>query len=139
MSDNNLDNSRKLGEVIDIADFNERIVGSYNHGDAEKDLPADIGTARSIIPAATAILRDFSYIAPDIPLFKSENCVACMDCVTECPDTAILGKVISKSDFAKELDKISDPVEKESYKNKFTETTKFTATYEKKGEEGGLF
>ncbi|MBI4398042.1 MAG: thiamine pyrophosphate-binding protein [Candidatus Omnitrophica bacterium] len=139
MSEPTKENSSKLAEIINIADFNERIVGSYNHGDAEKELPADVSTARSIIPAATGELRDFSYIAPDIPLFNPENCVACMDCVTECPDTAILGKVISKSDFSKELEQISDPGQKEHYRKKFAETTKFTATYEKKGEEGGLF
>ena len=50
--------------------------------------------ARSVVPAGTGALRDFSYIAPDIPEFLSNNCVGCMDCVTQCPDTAILGKVV---------------------------------------------
>src|SRR5712691_2352489 len=80
--------------VVDIADFNSRVVGAYNDGTAEKALEADDQVARSVIPAATGALRDFSYIAPDIPEFIAENCVGCMDCVTECPDTAILGKVI---------------------------------------------
>ena len=39
--------------VVDIADFNERVVGAYNNGTAEKGLAADDGVARSIIPAAT--------------------------------------------------------------------------------------
>jgi pyruvate ferredoxin oxidoreductase beta subunit len=59
-------------------------------------MPADIGVARSLVPAGTGVLRDFSYIAPQIPASNSENCVACMACVTECPDTAILGKVVPK-------------------------------------------
>src|SRR5215475_8646952 len=80
--------------VVDIADFNERVVGAYNSGLAEHGLPADEMTARSIVPAATGSLRDFSYIAPDIPEFNASNCVGCMECVTECPDTAILGKVV---------------------------------------------
>ena len=53
--------------VVDIADFNERVVGAYNNGTAEKGLQADDQSARSVIPAATGALRDFSYIAPDIP------------------------------------------------------------------------
>ena len=38
-------------------------------------------------------------IAPEIPEFIAANCVGCMDCVTECPDTAILGKVIPKAEM----------------------------------------
>src|SRR5882724_11706856 len=79
-------------DVLNVKDFNERIVGAYNDGSAELGLEADNSTLRSFIPAGTGILRDFSYIAPEIPLLNSENCVGCMDCVTECPDTAILGK-----------------------------------------------
>jgi len=80
--------------VVDTEDFNSRVIGAYNDGTAEKALEADDQVARSIIPAATGAFRDFSYIAPDIPEFITENCVGCMDCVTECPDTAILGKVV---------------------------------------------
>src|SRR5881397_829999 len=80
--------------VVDIADFNERVVGAYNNGTAEKGLAADDQVARSVIPGGTGALRDFSYIAPDIPLFITENCVGCMECVTQCPDTAILGKAV---------------------------------------------
>jgi len=61
--------------VVDFADFNERVVGAYNDGSAEKGLEADDQSARSVIPAATGALRDFSYIAPDIPEFIVENCV----------------------------------------------------------------
>src|SRR5437763_7307034 len=80
--------------VVDIADFNERVVGAYNAGTAEKGLEADDQLARSVIPGGTGALRDFSYISTDIPLFITENCVGCMDCVTQCPDTAILGNVV---------------------------------------------
>ena len=58
--------------------------------------PTTSGAAASF-PPATGALRDFSYIAPDIPRFIAENCVGCMDCVTQCPDTAILGKVAEPS------------------------------------------
>src|SRR5437868_8728315 len=83
--------------VVNIADFNERVVGAYNKGTAEKGLVADADIARSIIPGGTGALRDFSYITPDIPLFVTENCVGCMECVTQCPDTAILGKAAEPS------------------------------------------
>ena len=76
-----------------IEDFNERVIGAYNAG-ADDDLPADIGVARSLVPAGTGVLRDFSYIAPQIPEYDQSSCVGCMTCVTECPDTAILGKVV---------------------------------------------
>src|SRR5439155_24337457 len=94
--------------VVDIEDFKTRVIGAYNDGTAEKGLEADDNVARSIIPAATGAFRDFSYIAPDIPLFITENCVGCMDCVTECPDTAILGKVAEPAALEERLSRIQD-------------------------------
>src|SRR5437868_15551033 len=97
-------NTRPItSDVLDVNDFNERIVGAYNDGSAELELEADLCTARSLIPAGTGALRDFSYIAPEIPLLNSENCLACMDCVTECRDTAILGKVVPNAQPEGEL------------------------------------
>src|SRR5258708_33778627 len=78
-------------DVLNVADFNSRIVGAYNDGTAELGLPADIGTLRSFIPAGTGILRGFSYIAPEIPLLNRENCVARMAGVIDGPETAIPG------------------------------------------------
>ena len=92
-------------DLLDIEDFNDRIVGAYNNGTAEKGLPADVGVARSLCAPGSGILRDFSYIAPEIPEFITENCVGCMDCVTECPDTAILGKISTKEELEAELAK----------------------------------
>ena len=63
--------------VVNVEDFNERVVGAYEKGTAEKGLEADDALGRSIIPAGTGAFRDFSYIAPDIPLFITENCVGC--------------------------------------------------------------
>src|SRR5271157_4200878 len=70
--------------VLDVLDFNERIIRGYEDGSAEKGLPADLSLARSLVPAGTATLRDFSNIAPEIPLYIPENCTGCMDCVTQC-------------------------------------------------------
>ena len=128
-----------LDTLLDIEDFNERIVGSYNAGTAEKNLPADISVARSIVAPGTGALRDFSYIAPEIPEFIPENCVGCMDCVTECPDTAILGKIATKEDLEKELAKTTDPDQRAFLEKQFTETTKYHRNFEKKGKDGAYF
>ena len=125
--------------VVDIEDFNERIVGSYNDGTAEKGLPADDYIARSIIPAGTGVLRDFSYIAPDIPELIAENCVGCMDCVTQCPDTAILGKVIEPDVLEQNLSKITDSESRQSIADQWTITNKYFKVPEKKGIGGGKF
>src|SRR5437870_5601317 len=67
--------------VLDVRDFNDRIIRGYEDGTAETGLPADVTLARSLVPAGTAKLRDFSYIAPDIPEYIAENCTGCMECV----------------------------------------------------------
>ena len=89
--------------MLDVSDFNDRIIRGYEEGNGEKELPADLSVARSLVPAGTATLRDFSYVAPEIPEYIPENCTGCMDCVTECPDTAILGKVLAESDLEAKL------------------------------------
>ena len=128
-----------LNTLLNIEDFNTRIVGAYNSGAAEQGLPADISVARSLMAPGSGALRDFSYIAPEIPEFLPENCVGCMDCVTECPDTAILGKIATAEEMEKELAKITDPDQKAYLRKQFTETAKYHANFEKKGKEGAYF
>jgi pyruvate ferredoxin oxidoreductase beta subunit len=125
--------------VVDVADFNERVVGAYNNGTAEKGLPADDQVARSVIPGGTGALRDFSYIAPDIPLFITDNCVGCMECVTQCPDTAILGKAVVPSVLEERLNTISDENERDTMSKQWAVTTKYFNVLEKKGVGGGKF
>ena len=43
--------------VLDVMDFNERIIRGYEEGYGENELPADLSVARSLIPAGTASLR----------------------------------------------------------------------------------
>src|SRR5438132_10160422 len=105
--------------VLDVNDFNERIIRGYEEGYGENELPADLSVARSLIPAGTASLRDFSYIAPEIPKYLPENCTGCMDCVTECPDTAILGKVLSEPELEEKLKKIPE-ADREMYKKQWS-------------------
>src|SRR4026207_159604 len=94
--------------ILDVHDFNERIIRGYEEGTAETELPADLSTARSLVPAGTATLRDFSYIAPDIPEYLADNCTGCMDCVTLCPDTAILGKVMGEGEFERRISQLPE-------------------------------
>ena len=124
--------------VLDVVDFNDRIIRGYEEGYGEKELPADLTLARSLIPAGTASLRDFSYIAPELPEYKPENCTGCMDCVTECPDTAILGKVLGEDEWEQKLAAIPD-ADREMYKAQWSRTKKFYDAGKKKLGVGGMF
>jgi pyruvate/2-oxoacid:ferredoxin oxidoreductase beta subunit/Pyruvate/2-oxoacid:ferredoxin oxidoreductase delta subunit len=125
--------------LLNIEDFNTRIVGAYNTGAADLGLPADLAVARSLMAPGSGALRDFSYIAPEIPEFIPENCVGCMDCVTECPDTAILGKIATQEELDKLLAETIDPDQKEYLRKQFVETAKYHKNFEKKGKEGAYF
>ncbi|HMA80061.1 MAG TPA: thiamine pyrophosphate-dependent enzyme, partial [Candidatus Binatia bacterium] len=126
-----------LDQYVD--DFNRRVIGAYQEGKGSTVLPADLGVARSLIPAGTGALRDFSYIAPEIPQFDFEKCVGCMTCVTECPDTAILGKAIPASTVEKTLSEIEDPNERAWVRSHWARTKKYFDLPAKKGDEGALF
>ncbi len=128
-----------LHTLLDIEDFSGRVVDGYNTGIAEAGLPADVGVARSLVGPGTGVLRDFSYIAPEIPEFIEENCVGCMDCVTECPDTAILGKITTQEELDKALGEVTDPDQKQFLRKQFAETSKYHKNFEKKGKEGAHF
>jgi pyruvate ferredoxin oxidoreductase beta subunit len=122
-----------------VDDFNRRVIGAYQEGKGSAVLPADLGVARSLIPAGTGALRDFSYIAPEIPQFEFEKCVGCMSCVTQCPDTAILGKAIPASKVEASLDNIKDANERAWVRSHWARTRKYFDVPQKKGGEGALF
>src|SRR5215468_2046028 len=124
--------------VLDVTDFNERIIRGYEEGYGEKDLPADLSVARSLVPAGTASLRDFSYIAPEIPEYIPQNCTGCMDCVTECPDTAILGKVLSEEELAAKLLTIPE-ADRAMFQAQWSKTKKYYDACKKKLGSGGMF
>src|SRR2546421_758948 len=124
--------------VLDVTDFNERIIRAYEEGWGEKDLPADLSVARSLIPAGTATLRDFSNISPEIPEYIPENCTACMDCVTECPDTAILGKVLGEDEWEAKLKTIPE-ADRAMYTRLWSKTKKYYDAGKKKLGVGGMF
>ncbi|MEO2014694.1 MAG: thiamine pyrophosphate-dependent enzyme [Fuerstiella sp.] len=125
--------------ILDVADFNDRVIRSYEAGSGPKNLPADMEIARSIVPAGTATLRDFSYIAPEIPEYITDKCTGCMDCVTQCPDTAILGKVLAESDFQTKLQNIDDDKDRAMFEAQWSKTRKYYDGPIKKGKEGGRF
>src|SRR2546428_8256826 len=135
-----VDSSYKLVSlpVLDVIDFNERIIRGYEEGYGEKDLPADLTVARSLIPAGTATLRDFSNISPEIPEYIPENCTGCMDCVTECPDTAILGKVLSETEREQKLLTIPE-VDRAMFRKQRPNTKKYYYAGKKKHSDGGMF
>jgi NAD-dependent dihydropyrimidine dehydrogenase PreA subunit len=124
--------------VLDVLDFNERVIRGYEEGWGERELPADLSVARSLIPAGTATLRDFSNIAPEIPEYIPENCTACMDCVTECPDTAILGKVLGEDEWEQKLLTIPE-ADREMFRKQWSKTKKYYDAGKKKGLPGGMF
>ncbi len=124
--------------VLDVVDFNERIIRGYEEGYGEDDLPADAGMARSLVPAGSASLRDFSNIAPEIPEYISGNCTGCMDCVTECPDTAILGKVLAETDLEIRLAALPEE-DRAMYRAQWSRTRKYYEGPKKKNQPGGMF
>jgi pyruvate/2-oxoacid:ferredoxin oxidoreductase beta subunit/NAD-dependent dihydropyrimidine dehydrogenase PreA subunit len=124
--------------VLDVADFNERIIRGYEEGYGEKDLPADLSVARSLVPAGTANLRDFSNISPEIPEYIPSNCTGCMDCVTECPDTAILGKVLSETELEERLATLPTD-DRAMFKAQWSQTKKYYDAGKKKVGVGGMF
>ena len=112
-------------DFIDVADFFHRVLDGYEDGTGPENLEADLDTARSLIPVGTGAYRDFSHLAPEIPLFKQGNCVGCMTCVTECPDTAILGKVVEEEILRSDCRSIENPDQRDFMKQQFAETTKY--------------
>jgi len=121
-----------------VGEFNERVIGAYGQG-RDAQLPADVGVARSLIPAGTGVFRDFSHVAPQLPHFEPERCVACMECVNFCPDTAILAKAAEPEAVAAVAETIADEAERRDFLTQWVRTAKFHGLLEKKGERGGLF
>jgi len=133
------DNGGYSPDVVDVEAFFERVLEGYADGSGPGNLPADVNLARSLIPAGTAARRDFSFLAPEIPEYNHENCVGCMSCVVECPDTAILGKVIEVDELEARLAAVDDAEQRQYLSNQFAVTTKFYTSKEKRGQDPGKF
>ena len=125
-------------DILDVQAFFDNVVCHYNQG-TDEALAADANVARSIVPAGTGALRDFSYIAPEIPEFIPDQCVGCMTCVIECPDTAILAKVIEEDVLDVRAGMIDNPSEAQFMRGQFTDTKKFYHAPKKRGKDPGMF
>ncbi|WP_200875048.1 2-oxoacid:acceptor oxidoreductase family protein [Methylomarinum vadi] len=78
--------------MSDVHRFWDQTGFSYASGQGSKNL-ADPFMATSAIPAATGIYRDMTSIRQEHPRWIPENCTACGDCFSLCPDTAIPGLI----------------------------------------------
>lgn len=125
------------GVVETIAEFNP-VLEAYASGRTDDLVLADEMAARSIIPPGTAAARDFSYIAPDIPRFIHEKCVACMECVNLCPDTAILAKVLPEDQWESRLDALPEAGRADCAAHG-VKHAKYYAPMKAKGKPGGIF
>jgi len=72
----------------DIHRFWEQTGNFYMTGQGNDNL-TDPFIGLSLIPAATGVFRDMSGIRFDHPEWNPQNCTACGNCYTICPDTAM--------------------------------------------------
>jgi pyruvate ferredoxin oxidoreductase beta subunit len=132
-------------ELLDIhayvEDFGRSVVPAYRKGIADRELPADAGLARSIIPPGTAAVRDFSRLAPQIPDFIADKCVGCMACVSACPDSAILGIVTPAPELETRIAEAAggDAVRTAALQSHFVDTQKYGELPARKGLDRGAF
>ena len=85
------------GGVADIHRFWEQTGSFYLTGRGNDNL-VDPFIGASLLPAATGVFRDMTGIRFDHPQWIAENCTACGNCYTQCPDSAIPGLVSSVAD-----------------------------------------
>ena len=85
------------GELADVHRFWEQTGSFYARGQGEANL-ADPHQALSLVPAATGVYRDMTQIRFEYPKWVAENCTACGDCYTICPDSSIPGLVNTVSE-----------------------------------------
>ena len=126
-------------DFIDRELFEREVLRAYADGSAEACLPADRAVALSWMPPGTGALRDFSGIAPDLPELDAAKCVGCMECVTQCPDTAIIAKVIPAARHAELAARLAGSAHGAFVAAQFAKTTKYFDVPQRKGREGGMF
>ncbi len=81
----------------DVHRFWETTGSFYAAGQGSDNL-VDPFMGLALIPAATGVFRDMTQIRFEHPEWIAENCTACGNCYTECPDTAIPGLVTDVGD-----------------------------------------
>ena len=84
-------------KLTDIHRFWEQTGNFYQRGMGSDNL-TDPFIGLSVMPATSALFRDMSGIRFEHPEWIANNCTACGNCYTACPDTAIPGLVSEVSD-----------------------------------------
>ena len=90
--------ARSLPKVADLHRFWEQTGHFYATGKGSDNL-VDPFIGASLVPAATGVFRDMTGIRFEHPVWIAENCTACGNCYTACPDSAIPGLVTSIADM----------------------------------------
>jgi pyruvate-ferredoxin/flavodoxin oxidoreductase len=85
------------GKVADLHRFWEQTGSFYASGKGSDNL-VDPFIGASLVPAASGVFRDMTGIRFEHPEWIPENCTACGNCYTECPDSAIPGLVSTVAD-----------------------------------------
>lgn len=99
----------------DIHRFWAQTGNFYIRGQGTDNL-ADPFISLGVMPAATALFRDMTGIRFEHPEYIAENCTACGNCYTVCPDTAIPGLV---NDVSQVLDTLVKRIRKKSINVEF--------------------
>jgi len=95
----------------DIHRFWEQTGNFYARGMGNDNL-TDPFIGLGVMPASSALFRDMTGIRFEHPQWIAENCTACGNCYTVCPDTAIPGLV---NEVGQVLDTVVDRVRKKGY------------------------
>jgi pyruvate-ferredoxin/flavodoxin oxidoreductase len=85
------------GGLSDIHRFWEQTGSFYMKGQGSDNL-VDPFMGLSVIPAVTGVYRDMTGVRFEHPEWNAENCTACGECFTQCPDSAIPGLVSTTTD-----------------------------------------
>ncbi|MCP5277188.1 MAG: 2-oxoacid:acceptor oxidoreductase family protein [Thiobacillus sp.] len=88
----------KAFKPADIHRFWEA-TGSFYAAGKGSDNMVDPFMGMALIPAVTGVFRDMTQIRFEHPEWIAENCTACGNCYTECPDSAIPGLVSDVADI----------------------------------------
>ncbi len=114
------------GGLSDVHRFWEQTGSFYMKGQGSGNL-VDPFMGMSVIPAVTGVYRDMTGVRFEYPQWKAENCTACGECFTQCPDSAIPGLVSTPSDV---LNSVIQKIETGGRPTRFLR--KFSRTIEKK-------